>query len=59
MSFQNGARIKATYHENPSISEQDIQEARKTMSEAEFNQEYMADFNVFEGQVWAFNHEEV
>ena len=27
------------------------------MSEAEFNQEYMADFNVFEGQVWAFNHE--
>ena len=28
------------------------------MSEAEFNQEYMADFNVFEGQVWAFNHEE-
>ena len=28
------------------------------MSEAEFNQEYMADFNVFEGQVWAFNHQE-
>ena len=27
------------------------------MSQAEFNQEYMADFNVFEGQVWAFNHE--
>jgi hypothetical protein len=27
------------------------------MSESEFNQEYMADFNVFEGQVWAFNHE--
>jgi hypothetical protein len=28
------------------------------MSEAEFAQEYMADFNVYEGQVWAFNHEE-
>ena len=27
------------------------------MSEAEFNQEYMADFNVFEGQVWGFNME--
>ena len=50
--------VRATYHENPRISEVDIQEARKTMSEAEFNQEYMADFNVFEGQVWAFNHQE-
>ena len=49
---------RARYHENPRISEVDIQEARKTMSEAEFNQEYMADFNVFEGQVWAFNHQE-
>ena len=34
-----------------------ITEAKRTMSEAEFNQEYMADFNVFEGQVWAFDHE--
>jgi len=55
--FPEWASIKATYHENPRISEQDILEARKTMSESEFNQEYMADFNVFEGQVWAFNHE--
>ena len=49
--------IRATYHENPRLSDSDIAEAKKTMSEAEFNQEYMADFNVFEGQVWAFNHE--
>tara|TARA_B100000902_G_scaffold193261_1_gene184658 strand:- start:740 stop:1996 length:1257 start_codon:yes stop_codon:yes gene_type:complete len=56
--FPEWCSIKATYHENPRISEQDINEARKTMSESEFNQEYMADFNVFEGQVWAFNHEE-
>ena len=27
------------------------------MSEAEFNQEYMADFNVFEGQVWGFKRD--
>ena len=27
------------------------------MSEAEFNQEYMADFNVFEGQIWKFDYE--
>ena len=50
--------VRATYHENPRISDTDIEEAKKTMSEAEFNQEYMADFNVFEGQVWAFNHQE-
>jgi len=55
--FPEWASVRATYHENPRLSETDIAEARKTMSEAEFNQEYMADFNVFEGQVWAFNHE--
>ena len=55
--YAQWASVKATYHENPRLSEEDIAEARKTMSEAEFNQEYMADFNVFEGQVWAFNHE--
>ena len=55
--FPEWCSIKATYHENPRVSETDIIEAKKTMSEAEFNQEYMADFNVFEGQIWTFNHE--
>jgi PBSX family phage terminase large subunit len=55
--YPEWASIRATYHENPRLSDSDIAEAKKTMSEAEFNQEYMADFNVFEGQVWAFNHE--
>jgi hypothetical protein len=55
--FPEWAAIKATYHENPRVSEADIKEAKKTMSEAEFQQEYMADFNVYEGQIWAFNHE--
>ena len=55
--FPEWCSVKATYHENPRVSEVDIIEARKTMSEAEFNQEYMADFNVFEGQIWKFNHE--
>ena len=55
--FPEWASLRATYHENPRLSEADIAEAKKTMSEAEFNQEYMADFNVFEGQIWAFDHE--
>tara|TARA_E500000178_G_scaffold87697_1_gene86465 strand:- start:940 stop:2238 length:1299 start_codon:yes stop_codon:yes gene_type:complete len=56
--FPEWASVRATYHENPRLAQSDIDEAKKTMSEAEFNQEYMADFNVFEGQVWAFNHVE-
>ena len=56
--FPEWCSIKATWHENPRVSEQDIVEAKKGMSEAEFAQEYMADFNVFEGQVWSFNHED-
>ena len=36
-----------------------LQEARKSMSEAEFRQEYEADFNTYEGQIWNFNHESV
>ena len=55
--FPEWASIKATWHENPRTSEEDIREAKKTMSEAEFAQEYLADFNVYEGQIWSFNHE--
>jgi phage terminase large subunit len=56
--FHDWASIRATYHENPRFSEQDIIEAKKAMSAAEFSQEYLADFNTYEGQVWNFNFEE-
>ena len=56
--FHDWASIKATYHENPRFSDQDIKEAKKAMSQAEFAQEYLADFNTYEGQVWNFNFEE-
>jgi phage terminase large subunit len=39
------------------MAQSDIDEARKSMSEAEFRQEYEADFNTYEGQVWKFNFE--
>jgi len=55
--FPQWASIKATYKDNPRMSESDISEARKSMSEAEFSQEYEADFNTFEGQIWPFDHE--
>tara|TARA_Y100001972_G_scaffold67477_1_gene82281 strand:- start:1784 stop:3088 length:1305 start_codon:yes stop_codon:yes gene_type:complete len=56
--FPEWASIKASYVDNPRMSETDIAEARKSMSEAEFKQEYEADFNTYEGQIWKFNFEE-
>ena len=56
--FPEWASIRATYRDNPRMSESDIAEARKSMSEAEFKQEYEADFNTYEGQIWTFNHED-
>lgn len=50
--------VHATWRDNPRTSTQDIEEARRAMSEAEFRQEYEADFTMFEGQVWNFDHEE-
>jgi len=55
--FPEWCSIRATYRDNPRMSEMDIQEARKSMSDAEFRQEYEADFNTYEGQIWNFNHE--
>ena len=55
--FPEWCSIKATYQDNPRMTESDISEARKSMSEAEFKQEYEADFNTYEGQVWRFNFE--
>jgi len=55
--YDNWVSIKASYHENPRVSEEDVKEARKGMSAAEFAQEYLADFNQFEGQIWTFDYE--
>ena len=55
--FPEWCSIRATYKDNPRMSESDIQEAKKSMSEAEFRQEYEADFNTYEGQIWNFDHE--
>lgn len=55
--FPEWISIHADYRENPRMSEADIEEARKTNSQAEFQQEYEANFNMYEGQVWNFNFE--
>jgi len=51
------ASITADYTENSRMSESDVQEARSVMSKAEFEQEYMASFSTFEGQIYDFDEE--
>lgn len=44
--------IRADYLENHRMSHSDVEEARRSMSKANFEQEYMANFNVYEGQIF-------
>jgi hypothetical protein len=53
--FKDWCSIHATWHENPRMSEEDIAEAAKVMSSKEFDQEYLASFNSYEGQIWSLN----
>lgn len=56
--FKKWISIHSDYLENPRLDPDDIAEARATMSAAEFEQEYMASFVTFKGQVYtAFNKE--
>lgn len=55
--FPEWFSVKATYHDNPRMSEHDVEEARRSMSDAEFRQEYEADFSMFEGKIWNLREE--
>ena len=44
--------LHADYSENERMKVTDVEEARRSMSKAEFEQEYMASFNSFEGQIY-------
>lgn len=57
--FPEWASIVADYKENSRMSEKDVDEARKSMSLAEFEQEYMASFNSFEGQIYSLPMENI
>lgn len=55
--FPEWCSIKATWHENPRMTEEDIAEAKKVMSDKEFEQEYEASFNSYEGQIWSLSED--
>lgn len=50
--FPMWASVHSTWRDNPRTNEDDIEEARRSMSRAEFRQEYEADFTTFEGQIY-------
>lgn len=54
--FPDWLSIHADYLENDRASDKDIRAARRSMSHAEFEQEYMANFVTFEGQVWSLKN---
>ena len=47
--------LQADYTENERMTEADVAEARRSMSKSEFEQEYLASFNVFQGQIYTFD----
>lgn len=50
--FPDWCSLRADYLENDRMDEANVAEARRSMSKNEFEQEYMANFNVFEGQIF-------
>lgn len=57
--FPEWVSITADYTENKRMSEKDVAEAKASMSKAEFEQEYYASFNTFEGQIYTLTDEHI
>lgn len=55
--FPEWCSMTADYSENERMKESDVAEARRSMSKAEFEQEYMASFSSFEGQIYSYKSE--
>ncbi len=53
--FPEWISIHSDYRENPRIIENDIIEARNSMSKATFSQEYEAEFNQLQGAIYALD----
>ena len=52
-AYPEWCSLTADYSENERMKASDVEEARRSMSRAEFEQEYMASFTTFEGQIYA------
>lgn len=57
--FPGWCSIHADYLENPRMKQSDVDEAREILSKAEFEQEYMASFVTYEGQIYKFDQSNI
>ena len=57
--FPEWCSIVADYKENDRMTDKDVLEAKRSMSAAEFEQEYLASFNSFEGQIFSLSTENI
>lgn len=57
--FPEWISLQADYTENTRMAESDVAEARRSMSKAEFEQEYMASFTTYEGQIYQLSNEQI
>jgi phage terminase large subunit len=57
--YKRWVSIKSTYHDNPRASLEDVEDARASMSKAEFAQEYESDFIALEGQIFNLNKQNI
>jgi hypothetical protein len=55
--YPNWVSLKSTWRDNPRANTEDIDEARRTMSRAEFEQEYECAFNVLRGAIYNLDKE--
>ena len=55
--FPEWCSLQADWSENPRMSSADVAEAQRSMTRAHFEQEYMASFTMFEGQIFNFKAE--
>ena len=58
-NFPEWVSLQADYSENTRMAESDVAEARRSMSRAEFEQEYMASFTTYEGQIYNLDEGDV
>ena len=57
--FPTWCSIHSTCYDNPRANPQDIEDAKQSMSDAEFRQEYLGDFVANQGQVWQLKKDNI
>ena len=59
LNYSEWCSLHSDYTENTRVSLSDIEEAKRVLSQNEFNQEYLASFNTFEGQIYNFDKDKL